>query len=233
MGADVIAIDIMPEGVAAATAACEGVGARSFRGIVSDSNPIPLPDATASAIICLEVMEHVEDPAQFLKELVRVGKPGARYALSVPSSVSEGVMKIVAPPSYFEPPGHLRIFQREQFEALIRSAGLEIVESRGVGFYWMLWWAFELATEAGRSPDSELPPTPILEAWQKAWTALGKGKHGERLKEYLDDVLPKSYLVIASKPVTVPKPHFDLSGRADQRNEPIDQVDASSSHSPS
>src|SRR4051812_4042082 len=123
VGADVIAIDIVPAHVDAATRAVEGKGARSYRGIVTDCNPIPLPDATASVITCNEVLEHVADPARFIAELVRVGKPGACYALSVPSQPSEELMKVLAPPSYFEPPGHLRIFDRGEFEGLIRSAG--------------------------------------------------------------------------------------------------------------
>ena len=85
-------------------------------------------------------MEHVEAPARFLAELVRVGKPGARIVLSVPAAASEELMKVLAPPSYFEPPGHLRIFDRGEFEGLIRSAGLEIERSEGLGYYWSIWW---------------------------------------------------------------------------------------------
>src|SRR5262245_25652984 len=66
LGADVIGIDIDERGIAAADERMAKVPARSYRGIVSDCNPIPLDNETASAIICTEVLEHVDDPAPFL-----------------------------------------------------------------------------------------------------------------------------------------------------------------------
>src|SRR5262249_51505822 len=125
-GADVIGLDVERAYVERTTAAMLEIPARSFRGILSDANPIPLPDATASAGVCSEVLEHVDDPAAFLAELVRVGKPGARYMLAVPGPESESLMKIVAPDWYFQKPGHLRIFQRDQLQQLVREAGLQI-----------------------------------------------------------------------------------------------------------
>src|SRR5690349_17275109 len=89
VGADVIGIDIHPDLVADTIEMMRAVPARSFRGIVCDSDPIPLPDATASVVISTEVLEHVDDPARFLAELVRIGKPGARYLFTVPDPASE------------------------------------------------------------------------------------------------------------------------------------------------
>jgi SAM-dependent methyltransferase len=199
VGADVIAIDIVKDHVDATTEAVKGLGARSYRGIVSDCEPIPLPDSCASVIFCLEVMEHVADPVLFLKELVRVGKPGARYALSVPAAPSESLMKILAPPSYFEPPGHLRIFELHQFEGLIRDSGLEIDGSAGVGFYSTIWWTLRMA--CGTSFLSAFPesPPPILWLWEKTWKELETAPHGSQAIEALDNLLPKSYRIVAHK----------------------------------
>ncbi|WP_215199644.1 methyltransferase domain-containing protein, partial [Escherichia coli] len=41
--------------------------------LVSDCDPLPLADATATRVVSTEVIEHVDDPRQFLAELVRVG----------------------------------------------------------------------------------------------------------------------------------------------------------------
>ena len=127
-------------------------------GIVTDCDPIPLPDAAASVIVCSEVLEHVEAPARLLSELVRVGKPVVRYAISVPAASSEELMKVLAPPSYFEPPNHLRIFDRGDFEGLIRAAGLEIERSEALGYYWSIWWALRMASGTSHHPNLRHAP---------------------------------------------------------------------------
>ena len=177
-------------------------------GIVTDCDPIPLPDATASVIVCSEVMEHVEAPARFLAELVRVGKPGAQYVMSVPAAASEELMKVLAPPSYFEPPGHLRIFDRGEFEGLIRSAGLEIERSEGLGYYWSIWWALRMASGTSHCPDSATTPPPILVGWEETWRTRSATQLGPRVIEVLDRLIPKSILVVARKHVAISKPPY-------------------------
>jgi SAM-dependent methyltransferase len=43
---------------------------------------IPVEDATFDAVLCLQVLEHVPDPAAAVRELRRVVKPGGRVLLS-------------------------------------------------------------------------------------------------------------------------------------------------------
>ena len=200
VGADVIAIDISPDYVRDTKAACQGSNARSFRGIVTDCDPIPLPDATASVIISLEVIEHVEDPSRFLGELLRVGRPGALYALSVPTAPSESLMKVVAPASYFEPPEHLRIFDRQAFLDLISQSGFEIEVCDEIGAYWSIWWALRMASGTDHCPQFTTEPPPVLKNWEATWSALQETPQGPALSAAFDRILPKSYRVLARKP---------------------------------
>ena len=62
------------------------------------------PSESIDKIICTEVIEHVDDPMVALRELMRVGKPGALYLLSVPGQRSEELIKSVAPAYWFESP---------------------------------------------------------------------------------------------------------------------------------
>lgn len=198
-GAEVVGIDVDPESLRAAEAAMHGVGARQWRGVLSDCDPIPLPDASATVVVATEVLEHVESPERLAAELARIGRPGARYLVSVPDPASEAVLQTVAPEWYWRPPYHRRVFARGQLEGLLSSNGLEVVGRYSTGFYWSLWWAFRMALDAERGAP---PPddAPLLHHWNRTWEELSKTWAGERIVEGFSRVLPKSQVVIARKP---------------------------------
>jgi SAM-dependent methyltransferase len=52
--------------------------------IVSDITSIPKPDAYFDAIMCIEVLEHVPDPIQAIKEFARLLKPNGYLVLTSP-----------------------------------------------------------------------------------------------------------------------------------------------------
>lgn len=45
----------------------------------------PFPDATFDTVVALEIIEHVENPNQFLREIARVLRPGGHVVLSTPN----------------------------------------------------------------------------------------------------------------------------------------------------
>ena len=51
----------------------------SLRGPIE---AIPAPDASFDVVLCAQVLEHVDDPAQGVRELARVTRPGGRVLLS-------------------------------------------------------------------------------------------------------------------------------------------------------
>jgi SAM-dependent methyltransferase len=51
-----------------------------------ENSSIPLPDASIDAILCTEVLEHVENPAPLVSEMWRVLKPGGHVLVTVPWS---------------------------------------------------------------------------------------------------------------------------------------------------
>jgi SAM-dependent methyltransferase len=175
----------------------QGTAARSWRGIVSGCDPIPLPDATASAVICTEVLEHVDDPARFVAELARIGRPAARYLISVPDPTSESVMRIVAPRWYWEKPYHQHVYEHQTVNAMLQSAGLVIEARSGGGFDASLWWIFRMAL--GAQPHDPTPDAPLLRDWERTWSALLATPRGRQVAEALDALVPKSQIVIARK----------------------------------
>jgi SAM-dependent methyltransferase len=197
--AAVIGIDVDNDAVGQADEAMRGVPARSWTPIQSRCDPIPLPDATATVVIATEVLEHVADPARFLAELVRIGRPGARYVVTAPHPASESVMGAVAPAWYWREPFHVRVFREGELDDLIRSAGLEVTATAARGFQLAVWWVFRFALGA---QIAEPPPTdhPLLAHWDAAWKALDSTPGGTLASEALDRLLPKSQLVLARKP---------------------------------
>ncbi|HWW08055.1 class I SAM-dependent methyltransferase [Collimonas sp.] len=185
--------------------------ARGAQPLVCDTNPLPLPDGCASRIIAMEMLEHVDDPAQVLAELVRVGQPGALYLLTVPDPVGEGLQKKLAPASHFQKPNHIHVFEREAFAALVSAAGLQIERRHASGFFWSLWmclyWASKPDSDGsgngdmGATRDNIKPPyPPLLDEWAKTWHQLISLPEGARIKQVLDSVMPKSQAIIARKP---------------------------------
>ncbi len=194
-GAHVAFTDTEPARVADTERRARTSQARGVEGFVSDCNPIPLADGYASVVICTEVLEHVPDPAQLVRELVRIGAPGARYLISVPDPASEAVQRKLADESFFREPNHVRVFSRADFMQLLLGHGLAIEKMQAYGFFWSVWWAFYWSCEA----DGLGREHPALVGWSRAWIAMLRSPDGKRIKAALDAAVPKSQLIIARK----------------------------------
>lgn len=195
-GAEVIFADIDAEKIAATQNALKNTPARKITPIVSDCNPLPLENEIVDKVISMEVLEHVDDPMVFIRELVRVGKPGAAYLITVPDPEIEKLQKKgLAPDAYFAKPNHIRIWERDAFAQLVSEAGLEIKQQKRFGFYWSLWWIFFWACKQDLSP----PWHPLLQSWTTTWSTLLETEEGPRIKRALDEFLPKTQLILARK----------------------------------
>jgi 2-polyprenyl-3-methyl-5-hydroxy-6-metoxy-1,4-benzoquinol methylase len=195
-GAEIIIADIDEKKVSIMVDRLKGSPAKSVTALVSDACQLPVKDASVSKILALEIMEHVDDTGAFLKELNRVGKPGAQYLISAPDPISETVQKDFLPPGHFEKPNHVRVLERQEFERLVTEGGLIIEQHLYYGFYWTIWWLFFWACKQDFCP----PWHPLLESWAKTWTRLLETEQGPAIKNILDNFMPKNQLIIARKP---------------------------------
>ena len=53
-----------------------------------DGDPVPVADATADAVVAVETIEHLENPRAFVRELVRLTKPGGWVVVTTPNQLS-------------------------------------------------------------------------------------------------------------------------------------------------
>lgn len=81
---------------------------------------IPYETASQDVCLCLEVIEHIEDDARAVREIVRVLKPGAILITAVPSTFYW--------PQYKKLIGHYRHYTRCSFEYLLRGADLDVID---------------------------------------------------------------------------------------------------------
>ncbi|EZQ18624.1 methyltransferase [Halopseudomonas bauzanensis] len=209
-GAQVVYCDLDPGNIESLNERIQHTPAREPRGIVTDCNPLPLAEGFASRVIAMEMLEHVDDPAAILRELARIGKPGALYLISVPDATAERLQLPIAPPEYFKKPNHIHIFEPDELAGKITDAGLEIVERSSYGFFWNLWmcmyWVLDKAAQndpEAISHDCTKPPYfPLLDSWTAIWARLISLPEAEPLRKALDEALPKSQIFIARKPLS-------------------------------
>ncbi|NMC91403.1 MAG: class I SAM-dependent methyltransferase [Smithella sp.] len=204
-GAHVVCSDADAGKIKALAKKMKEAGARKFEAFISDSLPLPLPDAYATKILCTEMLEHTPDPGKIMAELVRVGKPNARYLITVPDARSERLQMHVADPLYFSAPNHIQIFDRERFLRLVEDAGLAVLKYDTWGFYWtvfmsLFWIAKRQEHLQGAILDSIKPPyPPVLQSWANTWAGLMELNGAEKLMESFDQYLPKTQVIIAEK----------------------------------
>lgn len=206
-GARIVFIDAVAEKVESLRARLAETPAREPQGHVCSSLPLPVASASISRVIAMEVLEHVPDPAAFLAELQRVGQPGALYLLAVPDELAEKMQQGLAPDYYFAEPNHIHVFGREAFAKMVTDAGLEIVQRDSYGFFWTIWmllyWTQARAAGdelAGEAYDVVQPPyPPLLNDWASLWQRFISLPDAAPVKRALDQLLPKSQIIIARK----------------------------------
>jgi 2-polyprenyl-3-methyl-5-hydroxy-6-metoxy-1,4-benzoquinol methylase len=67
----------------------EGLGSGvAFMRADLNRDPIPVPDHSADVAISIETIEHLENPRAFVRELVRIVKPGGWIVVSTPNQRS-------------------------------------------------------------------------------------------------------------------------------------------------
>lgn len=126
------------------------VDAARQNGILAErhdlTSAMPFPDATFDVVICMEVLEHLFDPAYTLGEIVRLLKPDGVVLMSVPN-IAHFSNRIRMLLGGFSPGGtpetssrrpwadpHIRFFTMRSFRPFVAEQGLKIVRLYGEGF---------------------------------------------------------------------------------------------------
>lgn len=105
--------------------------------------PYPIKDNTFDEIYAKHIIEHLNDPIGFMKEMTRVLKPGGTIFIETPHFSSR-----VA----YSEPQHTLFFSYFMFNNIINGLDLEILEQR-ITFY-KTFRTFGIAYLANKYPDT-------------------------------------------------------------------------------
>ncbi len=135
LGASVTGIDAAPENIAAA----EMHAAQSGLAIDYRAGGVEGLDGQFDLVTSLEVIEHVSDPAGFVRGLARVLADNGLLILSTPNRtpLSRLAMITIAEGTGRIPRGTHdwnKFLTPEELTALLRDAGLHVVHTQGLGF---------------------------------------------------------------------------------------------------
>jgi 2-polyprenyl-6-hydroxyphenyl methylase/3-demethylubiquinone-9 3-methyltransferase len=133
LGATVTAIDAAPDLIAAAKDHAAG------QGLVIDYRAMPVEDLSGrfDLVTCMEVVEHVADPAAFIQALAARLAPGGLLILSTPNktawsrlltiTVAEGIGAVPKGTHDFD-----KFIPPERMTQLLADAGLKCLDVEGI-----------------------------------------------------------------------------------------------------
>jgi SAM-dependent methyltransferase len=104
-------------------------------------------------VIASEVLEHLWDDEGAIRELVRVLKPGARMAVTVPTRWPERVCWALDHRYHDTPGGHVRIYRQPELETKLEHSGCWLRGSHHAHALHSPYWWLKCATGIDR-PDA-------------------------------------------------------------------------------
>ncbi|MFO8101227.1 MAG: class I SAM-dependent methyltransferase [Dehalococcoidia bacterium] len=117
---------------------------------------LPFRDGTFDRIICSEVLEHIPDDHQGIREITRVLKDDGFLAVSVPSYLPEAICWKLSAEYHNYPGGHIRIYKGRELRSKLQQNRLKIYAVRHKhalhSFYWISKCFFGASNDKARLP---------------------------------------------------------------------------------
>jgi SAM-dependent methyltransferase len=204
-GAHVVALDYAAEEVVktndtlgAMIEAGEITADRLIGVVRGDARRLPFPDGWFDVVITSEVLEHIQDDVAAIAEMVRVLKPGGRFAATVPAWFPELVNWKLSD-EYHAPKaigGHVRIYSRTELAAKLRAAGLAVDGyHRAHALHSPYWW---IKCAVGVRNDDH----PVVAKYREflEWDIIEQPTSTKLADRILSPVIGKSSVHYATKP---------------------------------
>lgn len=162
---------------------------------VADITKLPFPDASFDCVICSEVMEHIPDHENALRELDRILKPGGTLVVSVPRFFAERICWLISWDYYNEKGGHIRIYKKKQLKKMLTGQGFRCWKiNYKHALHSPYWW---LKCLVGLKNEEN----PLVKYYKKflEWDIMKKPRGVRMLEEMLNPILGKSIVYYLRK----------------------------------
>jgi len=177
--------------------ALDNQGESKGRWILLRGNSMSLPfqDGSFDKIICSEVLEHVPDDGQSMREMARVLKDDGLIAISVPTYLPEAICWKLSKDYHNTPGGHIRIYGTHELVSPLRQNNLNIYATRRKHALHTIYWIGRCLFGFRR----EKALIPALYHKILVWDIETKSRPIRLLENILNHFFPKSMVYYACK----------------------------------
>lgn len=163
--------------------------------LMGNALTLPFSDKSFDKIVCSEVLEHVLDDGQAVRELLRVLKDDGELAVSVPTYLPETIYWKLSEAYHTNPGGHIRIYKERLLIDMLQRNNLNVYAVRHKhafhSIYWLLRCIFGVRNEKAL--------IPAIYHKFLAWQIDSKSGVWHRLEGFFDHLFPKSVVVYLRK----------------------------------
>lgn len=174
------------------TEACGG-----YMILQGDCLCLPFISGSLQAIICCEVLEHLENYHRALLEMKRALQPGGTLVISVPRFTPERICWALSREYQLDPGGHLRIFQAKGLRLEIERLGFKLyakhwTHALHTPYWWLQCWKWE-----------QRESWPLIRLYHRflVWDMFQRPLLTRVLERLLNPVLGKSLVLYFQKAV--------------------------------
>jgi SAM-dependent methyltransferase len=204
LGANVVALDYSADEMVttrgtfgAMVVAGEIAESRYVAAMQGDATRLPFKDGSFDRVITSEVLEHLQDDVTAISELVRVLRPGGRFAATVPTWYPEKINWMLSD-EYHAPKsvgGHVRIYTATELKAKLRTAGLTVIGSHHAHALHSPYWWLKCAV----GPRNNDHPGVVRYRKMLEWEITAQPTSMKLLERGLAPVMGKSFIIYGEK----------------------------------
>lgn len=149
---------------------------------------LPFKNASFDAVICSEVLEHIEQYSLFLAEINRIIKPGGLFLASVPRAWPERICWALSKKYHQVAGGHIRIFNAAKLAKTIEQLGFNQTQRYYAhALHSPYWWLRCLFWRWGETAWPCRLYHKLL-----VWDLIKKPKTTRKLEQWLNPIMGKS-----------------------------------------
>lgn len=119
----------------------------SINIIRADAINTPFKDGVFDLVILTEVLEHIPQYENLVKEINRILKPGGHAIISVPTYYTEKIYTFLNP-AYPTNATHVNLFRKKFLKSLFAKHNFNIIKVKNANFRPALFWVFNSALRA-------------------------------------------------------------------------------------